>query len=56
MKRQEEIKMALEEAKNTKSVPTVIEFIIDPEMNVLPIVPPGSSIDDMIMEDEKKNQ
>ncbi len=56
VKRQEEIKMALEEAKNTKSVPTVIEFIIDPEMNVLPIVPPGSSIDDMIMEDEKKIQ
>ena len=54
VKRQEEIKMALEEAKNTKSVPTVIEFIIDPEMNVLPIVPPGSSIDDMMMEDEKK--
>lgn len=56
VKQQEEIKMALEEAKHTKSVPTVIEFILDPEMNVLPIVPPGSSIDDMIMEDEKKIQ
>ena len=50
VKRTEEIREALEEAKNTRSVPTVIEFIIDPELNVLPIVPPGSAINDMIRE------
>ena len=50
VKRTEEIREALEEAKNTRAVPTVIEFIIDPELNVLPIVPPGSAINDMIRE------
>lgn len=44
-----EIKTALEEAKKTSKVPTVIEFIIDPEENVLPIVPPGNPLSDMIM-------
>lgn len=45
----EDIKTTLEKAKDTKKVPTVIEFIIDPEENVLPIVPPGNSLSDMIM-------
>ena len=47
--RPEDIKTTLEEAKGTKKVPTVIEFIIDPEENVLPIVPPGNPLSDMIM-------
>lgn len=38
--------------KNTKS-PTVIEFIIEREENVLPIVPPGSPLSDMIMESKE---
>lgn len=45
----EEIHSALQEAKNTKKIPTVIEFIIEREENVLPIVPPGNSLCDMIM-------
>lgn len=45
----EDIKTTLEKSKDTKKVPTVIEFIIDPEENVLPIVPPGNSLSDMIM-------
>ena len=49
IQRQEEIRAALEEAKNTPKVPTVIEFIIEPEANVLPIVPPGNPLSDMIM-------
>ena len=49
VQRPEDIKTTLEEAKGTKKVPTVIEFIIDPEENVLPIVPPGNSLSDMIM-------
>ena len=36
-------------AKNTKKVPTVIEFMIEREENVLPIVPPGNPLSDMIM-------
>lgn len=44
-----EIRTALEEARNTPKVPTIIEFIIEPEENVLPIVPPGNPLSDMIM-------
>lgn len=47
-----EIAPALTAAKNTTTVPTVIEFIIDREANVLPIVPPGNALEDMIMESE----
>ena len=49
VRRHEEIKTALEEAKKTPKVPAVIEFIIEPEENVFPIVPPGNPLDDMIM-------
>lgn len=51
VKRKEEISTALEEAKNTPKVPTLIEFIIDPEANVFPIVPPGKPLSDMVMGD-----
>lgn len=47
-----EIASALETAKNTLKVPTVIEFIIEREENVMPIVPPGNALDDMILESE----
>ncbi len=45
-----EIAAALETAKHTLKVPTVIEFIIEPEENIMPIVPPGNALDDMIMD------
>lgn len=44
-----QIAPALLAAKSTPKVPTVIEFIIDREANVLPIVPPGNAIEDMIL-------
>lgn len=47
-----EIEAALKTAKNTLKVPTVIEFIIETEENVMPIVPPGNALDDMILESE----
>ncbi|MDC7291650.1 biosynthetic-type acetolactate synthase large subunit [Blautia schinkii] len=46
----EEIEGALLEAKNNKKVPTIIEFIIEREANVMPMVPPGNSLSDMILE------
>ncbi|MBD5097319.1 MAG: biosynthetic-type acetolactate synthase large subunit [Lachnospiraceae bacterium] len=49
---EKEIIMALETAKNNRKVPTVIEFIIDREENVMPIVPPGNALNDMILESE----
>jgi acetolactate synthase-1/2/3 large subunit len=45
---EKEIARALEFAKNTRKVPMVIEFIIAREENVLPIVPPGSALNNMI--------
>lgn len=47
-----EIAAALETAKSTLKVPTVIEFIIERDENVMPIVPPGNALDDMILESE----
>ncbi|MEY8337494.1 biosynthetic-type acetolactate synthase large subunit [Lachnospiraceae bacterium 62-35] len=49
VKQYEEIHMALSEAKNTLRVPTVIEFLIEPEENVFPIVPPGKPLNNMIL-------
>jgi acetolactate synthase, large subunit, biosynthetic type len=49
--RTEEIGAAFLAAKRNLSIPTVIEFIIDREANVLPIAPPGNPLTEMIMED-----
>ena len=47
-----DIKDAFVTAKQNAKTPTVIEFIIDREANVLPIVPPGNSLNDMIFGSE----
>ena len=47
---EDKIEEAFRMAKNNHNAPTVIEFMIEPENNVLPIVPPGSPLRDMIME------
>ena len=49
----EDIKTALISAKQNTKTPTVIEFIIDREINVMPIVPPGNSLNDMILDREE---
>ena len=40
----------LEEAKKNTKAPTVIEFIIDPEEMVYPMIKPGGTLEDMIMD------
>lgn len=45
-----EIAAAFTAAKRAPKVPTVIEFLIEREANVLPIVPPGNALDQMILE------
>ncbi|MDF3001187.1 MAG: acetolactate synthase, large subunit, biosynthetic type [Bacillota bacterium] len=50
--RPEEIEAAFQIARRNRFVPTVIEFMIAPEENVLPIVPPGSPLTEMIMDSE----
>ena len=46
----EEIAAAFEEAKKNAKVPTLIEFIIDPEEMVYPMIQPGGTLKDMIMD------
>lgn len=45
-----EIESALLAAKQITNGPAVIEFVIGRETNVLPIVPPGNALGDMILE------
>ena len=48
--KKEEIASAFEEAKKNTKTPTLIEFLIDPEEIVYPMVQPGGSLDEMILE------
>ncbi len=48
-----DIKSALISAKQNAKTPTVIEFVIGREANVMPIVPPGNALHDMILESEE---
>ena len=48
--RPEEIVPALEEARKNKNVPTLIEFVIDPEELVYPMVKPGGTLEELIMD------
>ena len=48
--REDEIVLAFQTAKRNRTAPTIIEFIIEPEENVLPIVHPGRPLSEMIME------
>ena len=48
--KKEEIAAAFEEAKKNTKVPTLIEFIIDPEEMVYPMVKPGGTLEDLIMD------
>ena len=48
--KREEIAAAFEEAKKSEKVPTLIEFIIDPEDLVYPMIQPGGTLEDMIMD------
>lgn len=48
--KEEEIRAAFEAAKANQKGPTLIEFYIDPSFNVLPMVPGGKSLNDMILD------
>lgn len=54
--RPEDIQTAFETAKLNTKTPTLIEFIIDREINVMPIVPPGNSLSDMILGREENRE
>lgn len=46
----EDIAAAFEEAKKNTKVPTLIEFIIDPEEMVYPMIQPGGTLEEMILD------
>lgn len=48
--KKDQIAAAFEEAKKNTKTPTIIEFIIDPEEMVYPMVKPGGTLADLIMD------
>ena len=46
----EEIKEAFEEARKNTKTPTLIEFIMDPEDLVYPMIEPGGTLEEMLMD------
>lgn len=50
VEKREDIAAAFEEAKKNTKVPTLIEFIIDPEEMVFPMIQPGGTLEEMIIE------
>lgn len=50
VEKEEEIVPALKKAAENKKGPTVIEFIIEREANVLPMVPGGNALNDMVLD------
>jgi acetolactate synthase-1/2/3 large subunit len=49
-----EVREIIEEALKIQDRPVVLDFVVDKEENVLPMVPAGKSYRDMILEDGKK--
>jgi acetolactate synthase-1/2/3 large subunit len=47
--KKEEISAAFEKAKKSSKVPTLVEFIIDQEELVYPMIQPGGTLEEMIM-------
>ena len=50
MERQEEIGPALTDAARSSHVPCVIEVVLDSRWKVLPIVPPGKALPEMVFQ------
>ena len=48
--KKEEIEPAFREAMKSKKTPVIIEFEIDPEDLVYPMIQPGGTLEDMILE------
>ena len=51
VEREEDIAGAFKKAAKETKVPTLIEFVIEREENVMPMVPPGKPLDDVILGD-----
>lgn len=54
--KREEVAAAFERAKANKKAPTLIEFIIDREADILPMVPGGNALSEMVTEYKKEGK
>ena len=54
--KREEVAAAFERAKANKKAPTLIEFIIDREADILPMVPGGNALSEMLTEYKKEGK
>ena len=52
----EDVAAAFERAKANKKAPTLIEFIIDREADILPMVPGGNALSEMVTEYKKEGK
>ncbi|RUM32772.1 MAG: biosynthetic-type acetolactate synthase large subunit [Aquifex sp.] len=52
-KKPKEVREVIEEARKVEDKPVIVDFWVDREENVLPMVPAGKSYKDMILEDGK---
>jgi len=51
----EDVEKVLREAMAVNDRPAVIDFVVDREENVLPMVPPGGAVHEMIMPEKEKS-
>lgn len=49
VEKEEDIEKAFEFARSHRDAPTLLEFVIESEVNVSPMVPVGNALDDMIL-------
>ena len=54
--KREDVAAAFERAKANKKAPTLIEFIIDREADILPMVPGGNALSEMVTEYKKEGK
>ena len=54
--KREDVATAFERAKANKKAPTLIEFIIDREADILPMVPGGNALSEMVTEYKKEGK
>ncbi len=49
--RSEELKPVLKEALAVEDLPVVVDVVVDPEAKVMPMIPPGAALTDMLLEE-----
>ena len=56
VEKREDIAPAFARARANTKAPTLIEFVIDRELDILPMVPGGNALSDMVTEYKKERK